>query len=175
MIKYVANEPSVGLYFVQQHAQASMPLLLDVKNPTWGFQSGKSSGTWEEDLGITDGGSSRNYFSSMFNTAKQKASTLRWPQPDFGTKDDTTEESESSAAPESSQAGGHGASTPSDTEKDDLPVSSQLLDNNTATMKESSSTDISKSVENYNKFKEEQELKLQEWLRQSEEADDNKE
>jgi hypothetical protein len=31
MIKYVANEPSVGLYFVQQHAQASMPLLLDVK------------------------------------------------------------------------------------------------------------------------------------------------
>uniref|UniRef100_A0A0E0EHX5 Uncharacterized protein n=2 Tax=Oryza meridionalis TaxID=40149 RepID=A0A0E0EHX5_9ORYZ len=235
MIKYVANEPSVGLYFVQQHAQASMPLLLDVKgkvtekihevtlhtediedsicavrsmaefglpiaddmikdinkslkimsktqpkrgliqNPTWGFQSGKSSGTWEEDLGTTDGGSSRNYFSSMFNTAKQKASTLRWPQPDFGTKDDTTEESESSAAPESSQAGGHGASTPSDTEKDDLPVSSQLLDNNTATMKESSSTDISKSVENYNKFKEEQELKLQEWLRQSEEADDNKE
>uniref|UniRef100_A0A0E0EHX7 Uncharacterized protein n=1 Tax=Oryza meridionalis TaxID=40149 RepID=A0A0E0EHX7_9ORYZ len=234
MIKYVANEPSVGLYFVQQHAQASMPLLLDVKgkvtekihevtlhtediedsicavrsmaefglpiaddmikdinkslkimsktqpkrgliqNPTWGFQSGKSSGTWEEDLGTTDGGSSRNYFSSMFNTAKQKASTLRWPQPDFGTKDDTTEESESSAAPESSQAGGHGASTPSDTEKDDLPVSSQLLDNNTATMKESSSTDISKSVENYNKFKEEQELKLQEWLRQSEEADDNK-
>ena len=31
MIKYVANEPSVGLYFVQQHARASMPLLLDVK------------------------------------------------------------------------------------------------------------------------------------------------
>ncbi|KAF0900386.1 hypothetical protein E2562_031579 [Oryza meyeriana var. granulata] len=31
MIKYVANEPSVGLYFVQQHAQASIPLLLDVK------------------------------------------------------------------------------------------------------------------------------------------------
>jgi hypothetical protein len=31
MIKYVANEPSVGLYFVQQHARASMPILLDVK------------------------------------------------------------------------------------------------------------------------------------------------
>lgn len=31
MIKYLANEPSVGLYFVQQHAQASMPYLLDVK------------------------------------------------------------------------------------------------------------------------------------------------
>uniref|UniRef100_A0A0D9X4G7 Protein ENHANCED DISEASE RESISTANCE 2 C-terminal domain-containing protein n=1 Tax=Leersia perrieri TaxID=77586 RepID=A0A0D9X4G7_9ORYZ len=234
MIKYVANEPSVGLYFVQQHAQASMPLLLDVKgkvtekihevtlhtediedsicavrsmaefglpiaddmikdinkslkiisktqpkrgliqNPSWGFQSAKSSGTWE-DLGTTNGGSSRNYFSSMFNTAKQKASTLRWPQPDFGTKDDNSEESVSSTAPGSSQAGAHCASTPSDAEKDDLPVSSQL-DNNTAPMNESfSSIGISKSVENYNKFKEEQELKLQEWLRQSEEADDNKE
>jgi hypothetical protein len=31
MIKHVANEPSVGLYFVQQHANASMPILLDVK------------------------------------------------------------------------------------------------------------------------------------------------
>ncbi|KAI0529319.1 hypothetical protein KFK09_001866 [Dendrobium nobile] len=32
MIKYLANEPSTGLYFVQQHAQASMPYLLDVKD-----------------------------------------------------------------------------------------------------------------------------------------------
>jgi BLOC-1-related complex sub-unit 8 len=31
MIKYLANEPSAGLYFVQQHAQASMPNLLSVK------------------------------------------------------------------------------------------------------------------------------------------------
>ncbi|KAG8046495.1 hypothetical protein GUJ93_ZPchr0008g13926 [Zizania palustris] len=235
MIKYVANEPSVGLYFVQQHAQASMPLLLDVKgkvaekihevalhtediedsicavrsmaefglpiaddmikdinkslqimsktqpkrgliqNPSWGFSSGKSSRTWE-DLGTTNGSNSRNYFSLMFNTAKQKASTLRWPQPDFTTKDDTSEESVSSVAPESSQAGGHGASTPSDAEKDDIPVPNQLLDNNTSTVNESlSSTDISKTVETYNRFKEEQQLKLQEWLIQSEKADDNKE
>ncbi|PKU69669.1 uncharacterized protein LOC110094125 [Dendrobium catenatum] len=32
MIKYLANEPSMGLYFVQQHAQSSMPYLLDVKD-----------------------------------------------------------------------------------------------------------------------------------------------
>lgn len=31
MMKYLANEPSVGLYFVQQHAQASMPNLFSVK------------------------------------------------------------------------------------------------------------------------------------------------
>ncbi|KAL6659011.1 hypothetical protein ACP70R_003051 [Stipagrostis hirtigluma subsp. patula] len=232
MIKYVANEPSVGLYFVQQHARASMPILLDVKdkvvekthevtlhtedmedsicavrsmaefglpladdmikdinrslqimskaqpkrgliqNPSWGFQSGKSPGTWDE-LGTTNGGSSRNYLSSMFNTAKQKASSLRWPQPDFAPKDDGSENSSSSAAPESSQAGGQGPSTPSDTERDELPVSSQLSDGTNANQRVTG-TDISKTVETYNKFKEEQERKLQEWLRESEEAEDNK-
>ncbi|XP_062196711.1 uncharacterized protein LOC133899687 [Phragmites australis] len=233
MIEYVANEPSVGLYFVQQHARASMPLLLDVKgkvvekthevtlhtedmedsicavrsmaefglpladdmikdinkslqimskaqpkrgliqNPSWGFQFGKSPGTWD-DLSAANGGSSQNYLSSMFNTAKRKASGLRWPQPDFTTKDDSSENSASSVAPESSQAGGQGASMP-DTERDELPISSQLSDGRTATNQSLPATDISKMVETYNKFKEEQELKLQEWLRESEEAEDNKE
>ncbi|CAL5008459.1 unnamed protein product [Urochloa decumbens] len=200
MIKYVANEPSVGLYFVQQHARASMPILLDVKgklvektnevtlhtedmedsicavrliqNPIWGFQSGKSSGTLDE-LGATNGNSSRNYLSSMFNTAKQKASSLRWAQPDFTTKDDSSENSASSAAPETSQAGGQGASTP-DAERDDIPVSSRLLDGTAATNKSLPATDISETVETYNKFKEEQELKLQEWLKEAEKAEDNR-
>ncbi|KAL6857042.1 hypothetical protein ACP4OV_018424 [Aristida adscensionis] len=233
MIKRVANEPSLGLYFVQQHARASMPLLLDVKgkvvekthevtlhtedmedsicavrsmaefglpladdmikdinnslqimskaqpkrgliqNPSWGFQSGKSSGTWDE-LGTANGGSSRNYLSSMFNTAKQKASSLRWPQPDFAPKDDSSDNSASSTAPESSQAGGRGASTPSDTGRDELPVSSQLSDGTNATNRSLPVTDISNTVETYNKFKEEQEIKLQEWLRESEGVEDNK-
>ncbi|CAO2199899.1 unnamed protein product [Urochloa humidicola] len=232
MIKYVANEPSVGLYFVQQHARASIPILLDVKgklvektnevtlhtedmedsicavrsmadfgppladdmikdisrslqimsktqpkrgliqNPTWGFQSGKSSGTLDE-LGATNGSSSRNYLSSMFNTAKQKASSLRWAQPDFTIKDDSSENSASSAARESSQAGGQGASTP-DTERDDLPVSNRLSDGTTATNKSLSATEISETVETYNKFKEEQELKLQEWLKEALKAEDNR-
>lgn len=232
MIKYVANEPSVGLYFVQQHARASMPILLDVKgklvekthevtlhtedmedsicavrsmadfglpladdmikdinrslhimsktqpkrgliqNPSWGFQSGKSSGAWDE-LGTGNGSSSRNYLSSMFNTAKQKASSLRWPQPDFTTKDDNCENSASSAALESSLAGGEGASTP-DTEKDDLPISSRLSDGTTATNHSLPATDVSETAESYNKFKEEQELKLQQWLRESEKAEGNR-
>lgn len=231
MIKYVANEPSVGLYFVQQHARASMPLLLDVKgklvektrevtlhtedmedsicavrsmadfglpladdmikdinrslqimsktqpkrgliqNPSWGFQSRKSSGTWDE-LGSTNGSSSRNYLSSMFNTAKQKASGLRWPQPNFATKDDTSENSASSSALESPQAGGQGASTP-DTEKDELPISSRLSEG-TAANRSLPATGVSETVEAYNKFKEEQELKLREWLRDSEEAVNDK-
>ena len=147
-----------------------------IQNPSWGFQSGKSSETWD-DMGATNGGSSRNYLSSMFNTAKQKASSLGWPQPDFTTKDDGSEKSVSSGAPESSQAGGHGASTPSDAERDELPVSSRLLENNNrATMSQSlSASDISQMAESYNKFKEEQELKLQEWLREFKEAEDNRE
>ncbi|ONK59067.1 uncharacterized protein A4U43_C08F2640 [Asparagus officinalis] len=32
MIKYIANEPSVGLYYVQQHAHSSMPYLLNVRD-----------------------------------------------------------------------------------------------------------------------------------------------
>lgn len=31
MIKYLANEPSVGLFFVQQHTQNAVPNLLHVK------------------------------------------------------------------------------------------------------------------------------------------------
>ncbi|KAM3190914.1 hypothetical protein ACQJBY_068717 [Aegilops geniculata] len=235
MIKHVANEPSLGLYFVQQHAQASMPILLDVKgkvtektreitlhtediedsicavrsmaefglpiaddmikdinkslkimsktqpkkgliqNPIWGFQSDKSSEAWN-DLDATNGGSSKNYLSSMLNTAKQKASSLRWPQTDFAMNDGVSEKSVSSTAQESSQAGGHGASTPSDAERDEVSISSRLLENkNAGTMNQGlSASDISHTAESYNKFKEEQELKLQEWLRESKEADDNR-
>lgn len=32
MIKYLANEPTVGLFFVQRHAQTSMPYLLNIKD-----------------------------------------------------------------------------------------------------------------------------------------------
>lgn len=142
-----------------------------IQNPSWGFQSRKSSGTWDK-LGSTNGSSSRNYLSSMFNTAKQKASGLRWPQPDFATKDDTSENSASSSALESPQAGGQGASTP-DTEKDQLPISSRLSEG-TAANRSLPATGVSETVEAYNKFKEEQELKLREWLRDSEEAVNDK-
>ncbi|KAK1262746.1 hypothetical protein QJS04_geneDACA011577 [Acorus gramineus] len=32
MTEYVANEPSVGLFFVQQHAQNAMPILISAKD-----------------------------------------------------------------------------------------------------------------------------------------------
>lgn len=109
----------------------------------------------------------------MFNTAKQKASSLRWPQPDFTTKDESSENVASFTAPESSQAGGQGASLP-DTERDEVPISSQLSDGTFTMNKGLPATDIAESAETYNKFKEDQELKLQEWLRESEKAEDNR-
>ena len=57
-----------------------------------------------------------------------------------------------------------------DTEKDDLPISSRLSDGTATTNKSLPATDISETAETYNKFKEEQELKLEKWLRESEEA-----
>ena len=32
MIKYVANEPSVGLFFIQQHTQKSVPNVIKLRN-----------------------------------------------------------------------------------------------------------------------------------------------
>ncbi|XP_028119525.1 uncharacterized protein LOC114317035 [Camellia sinensis] len=41
MIKYVANEPSVGLFYVQQHTQNAVPNLINLKNnvmeKSWGL------------------------------------------------------------------------------------------------------------------------------------------
>ena len=110
----------------------------------------------------------------MFNTAKQKASSLRWSQTDLATNDDISEKSVSSTAPESSQGRGHGASTPSGAENDDTLVSSRLMENNNAatTNQSVSASDVSYTAESYKKFKEEQELKLQEWLRESKVARD---
>ncbi|XP_064971260.1 uncharacterized protein LOC135616001 isoform X5 [Musa acuminata AAA Group] len=39
MIKLLANEPSVGLFFVEQHARTSMPYLLGLKNTFYEQQS----------------------------------------------------------------------------------------------------------------------------------------
>lgn len=144
-----------------------------IQNPIWGFQSDKSSEAWN-DLDATNGGSSKNYLSSMLNTAKQKASSLRWPQTDFAMNDGISEKSVSSTAQESSQAKGYGASTPSDAERDETSISSRLLENKNSANQGLSASDISHTAESYNKFKEEQELKLQEWLGESKEAEDNR-
>ncbi|KAJ4774738.1 MEF2BNB-like protein [Rhynchospora pubera] len=202
MLKYLANEPSVGLYFVQHHAQASMPNLLSVKeklaeevhevtlhtediedsicvvrsmaeiglpiaddmikdinrslrimsssppkrgliqNPSWGFQFSQGSSLFREPSSST-GPSNGSYFSAMFKSAKLKAASFKWTsQQDI-------------AIPMEQQAN---SSLMSPVGLEGAIPSEELAES-------SRSSDTSSSaLEEYDKFKLEQELKLQEWL-----------
>lgn len=144
MIKYIANEPSVGLYFIQQHVRNAAPNVLnlnsnvleksretalhtedledsiamvksmrecgspiademigDIKN-SLAIMSSKqprrgvilnSASPWSRFSSITtttrgsdyspDNSESSNYFTSVFKTAKERASNIKWPQLDF--------------------------------------------------------------------------------------------
>lgn len=228
MITYLANEPSVGLFFVQQHAQASMPYLLSVKDkvvekvhdvtlhtedtedsidvvrsmtqcglpiaddmikdinrsllvmstsqpkkglipkPSWGFQSGSSSSNmpaaFDYNAGVTrqNGGSSRGYLSAVFSSAKQKASGLRWSQPDPLV----------SVTQPPSAIEANPLSTVPDAEADELPLSSQLVDvqpdeADAAAAESSHCHDMSSMLESYVKFKSDRETKLEAWLQES--------
>ncbi|AEC09641.1 hypothetical protein AtNW77_Chr2g0260701 [Arabidopsis thaliana] len=144
MIKYIANEPSVGLYYIQQHIRNAAPNVInlnnnvleksretglhtedledsiamvksmkdcgspiademigDIKN-SLAIMSSKqprrgvilnSTSPWSRSSSITtrtrgsdnsqDNSESSNYFTSVFMTAKEKASNIKWPQLDF--------------------------------------------------------------------------------------------
>ncbi|XP_010517254.1 PREDICTED: BLOC-1-related complex subunit 8 homolog [Camelina sativa] len=144
MIKYIANEPSVGLYYIQQHVRNAAPNVLnlntnvleksretglhtedledsiamvksmrecgspiaddmigDIKN-SLSIMSSKqprrgvilsSTNPWSRSTSITttsrgsdysqDISESNNLFTSVFKTAKEKASNIKWPQLDF--------------------------------------------------------------------------------------------
>ncbi|KAJ3679623.1 hypothetical protein LUZ60_017634 [Juncus effusus] len=201
MIKNLANEPSVGLYFVQQHAQSSMPNLLSVQekvsekvrevtlhtediedsicvvksmeefglpiademikdinkslliinssqpkrglieNPSWGFQFTRSGSNIPESSDST-GSSSRNYFTSMFKSAKQKAASFKWTSSqDLIVTDNKGTNSEAMMSPL-------------------MPPTDQ----SDASAENSGMSDNAALLEDYDKFKLEQELKLREWL-----------
>lgn len=143
MIKYVANEPSVGLFYVQQHAQNAVPNLVALNNnvteksrittlhaqdlddsvtvvrsmkehglpiagdmikdiksslllmsskqpqtPSSGLMTGRRGSWGPSAWGQTavnvshDNEKSSSYLSTVFKSAKQKASKLKWPQLD---------------------------------------------------------------------------------------------
>ncbi|KAF8080305.1 hypothetical protein N665_0957s0006 [Sinapis alba] len=143
MIKYIANEPSVGLYYIQQHVRNAAPNVLNLssnvldksretalhtedlddsiamvrsmkecgstiademigdiksslalmssKQPRRGLILNSRS-PWSRSSSITttrgsdysqDNGDSSSYFTSVFKSAKEKASNIKWPQIDF--------------------------------------------------------------------------------------------
>ncbi|RYQ92672.1 hypothetical protein Ahy_B09g098883 isoform D [Arachis hypogaea] len=195
IMKYVANEPSSGLFYIQHHAQNAVPNVIEAKRnivekshettlhaedledsvtmvrsmkecgfslademirdikkslvtmttkqPKRGLIRQSPSGSRIERTSLWGEGSEKrsNYLSSVFSSAKQKASSLRWPNLD-------TKESMDSKAYE-------------------LPVSSQVEDECQHQQNEDSDVNSTKLLsisENYDDFKANKEAKLEEWL-----------
>ncbi|KAG9445733.1 hypothetical protein H6P81_011861 [Aristolochia fimbriata] len=216
MIKYLANEPSVGLFFVQQHAQNAIPNLVSTKgkivqnsheitletedledsidmvmsmkecgftiiddmnknikktlhaissslpkkglisNKGFGFPISRSS-SWSP--ASSDHSTSElshversrgSYFSTVLNTAKQRAASFRWVPLDSSRnlKDDRSVS----------------VSTIPDTEVEELPLSSEIVNEPSVTSEIRPSQGLSAVPENYEKFKSEQEARLEQWL-----------
>ncbi|KAG8645281.1 uncharacterized protein LOC110624531 [Manihot esculenta] len=233
MIKYVANEPSVGLFYVQQHTQNAIPNVTNLKNniieklcetilhtedledsitmvksvkdcgfpiademirdirtslamvsakqprrglipsPTSGFQLGRTSSwgpsTWDHN-GVQQGSRRKvNYFSTVFNTARKRASNFKWPQLD--PKDSTpapVEKLLSYNNPSELVASASTSSSLPDMESDELPLSSQAADELQPEDEQAETNDAPGNVlspqANYDDFKAVKEAKLEEWL-----------
>lgn len=237
MIKCVANEPSVGLFFIQHHTQNAVPsvnkvnknlvekshettlhredmedsitmvrsmkkcgfpianemigeikkslVTMTTKQPKRGFIHKLASSSQTERASFwgntafyaAEGNEKRsNYFSSVFKSAKQKASSLKWPQLDArGSIDSKGEKPHMYPNLPSSATSASTSSSLQCTETDELPVSSQVEDES-----QHEQTDISdignkllSGSENFDDFKADKEAKLEEWLEGTSNLDDN--
>jgi hypothetical protein len=235
MIKYVANEPSVGLFYIQQHTQNAVPNVIRLKNnvveksretnlrtedledsitvvksikecgfpvademirdirtslailsakqprrglinsPVSGFQMGRTSswgpGTWGRngDDAKKDGKRTSNYVSTVFKSAKERASNFKWPPRD--SKESTTNQAEKPLSyPNPSQLVGISSSSLPAAELDELPLSSLTADEQELDKEKdqvgvnSPPHNILLVTENHNDFQADKEAKLEEWL-----------
>lgn len=233
MIKYVANEPSVGLFYVQQHAQNAVPnvvrltnnvvdkshettlhtedsedsitmvrtmkecgfpiademirdikkslLIMSTKQPRRGLIHDSRSGlrmdrtnSWGPSTWVRPGfydqqdTEKSGYLSTVFKSAKQKASNFKWPQLDSREVVQTKDE-KLLHFPEQPLTVASAASTNSslpDVEHNELPFSSQIADEPQEEQIDMSSSFHSSIpvLENYDEFKADKEAKLEEWL-----------
>ncbi|KAF2318484.1 hypothetical protein P3X46_025353 [Hevea brasiliensis] len=232
MIKYVANEPSVGLFYVQQHTQNAVPNVINLKNniiekshetnlhtedledsitvvrsmkdcgfliademvrdirtslatmsakqprrglihnPTSGFQIGRTSSwgpsTWDHNE-VQQESRTVNYFSTVFRTAKKRASNFKWPQLD--PKDSTPSPAEKLLSYDNPSELIASASTSSsfpDMESDEISLSRQTADELEPEDEQAEMNNPPGNVlslpENYDDFKADKEAKLEEWL-----------
>lgn len=243
MIKYLANEPSVGLFFIQHHCQSAAPNLLALKDkiveksnemalqtedledsiamvesmnecgfsiaddmnkdikrsilimsrsqpkrglinsPSLGFQIGRSGswrplaftyGTGHSQSDSESGGGGGGYLSTVLNSARQKAATIRWPQLDVSQSKNPKGERlvSSPTLPEPVVASSGAVSTMLDMDAVELPLSSQIddgpLDLSTTDGEGLPSQDPSLRPEDFEKFRSDQEAKLKEWLEETE-------
>ncbi|KAJ7970483.1 MEF2BNB-like protein [Quillaja saponaria] len=229
MIKFVANEPSVGLFYIQQHTQKAVPNVIHLKNsvvgkchettlhtedledsismvrsmkesgfpiademirdikksmvimstkqprrglinyPNSNLQTGRTSSSFSFDA---QEGSRRsaNYFSTVLKSAKQKASTLKWPPLDSRQSVDSKyDKFKSQPNPLLSAPSASSSSSLQDTEVDELPLSSQVEDQSQEHEEEPDVSILSDklllvSEKLYDNFKADKEAQLEEWL-----------
>lgn len=184
MIKSLANEPSLGLFYLQQHTHKALPNLVNLRNnilsksrqitlhtqdsedsitmltsikdcgfpivddmikditkslaiistkqPKKGFISSSKSAnqTWKS---ISDVEKSTNYLSSVFKSAKQKATNLKWAAQEEATND-------------TMQITGEGLTMSGGNKEKDMLVDDLI------------------SSENFDEFKADKEARFEEWL-----------
>ncbi|XP_077245867.1 MEF2BNB-like protein [Tasmannia lanceolata] len=141
-----------------------------IRNASSSFQMGRSSSWRPAGYNYSIGGSEKDernnssYLSTVLNSAKQRAAAIRWPQIDSTQfRNPTAERFVSSPTPQVLVI-----SAGTDLEVDELPVSSSIADEQIdEPTRESRSTlthDLLSRPENYEKFKSDQEAKLEEWL-----------
>ncbi|PON32776.1 MEF2BNB-like protein [Parasponia andersonii] len=249
MIKYVANEPSLGLFYVQQHTQNAVPtviqhrnkvvdkahettlhtedsedsitmvrsmkecgfpiademirdikkslLIMSTKQPRRGlihdtrsgFQAERTSSwgsaTWGRPgvYGQQDSGKS-GYFSTVFKSARKKASNFKWPQLDSGesmqTKDDKllfypsrSLSVASVASTGSFQPGAEADELPLSSKTPDEPQEERIDEPQEERIDASSpSPNLIPMSEDYDEFKADKEAKLEEWLEGNGNLDD---
>ncbi|KAJ6727303.1 MEF2B PROTEIN [Salix purpurea] len=223
MIKYVVNEPSVGLFYIQQHTQNAVPNVIGLKNnvveksretnlhtedledsitmvksmkecgfpvademirdirtslaimsarqPRRGLINSPVSGTWGRngDDAEKDGKKTSSYFSTVFKSAKEKASNLKWPPLD--SKESTTNQAEKPLSYfNPSRLVSISSSSLPHAGVDVLPMSSptageQQLDKEEDQVGVNSPPhNILLVTEKYDDFKADKEAKLEEWL-----------
>lgn len=222
MIKYIANEPSVGLYYIQQHVRNAVPnvvnlnnnileksretvlhtedledsitmvksmkecgspiadeMIGDIKN-SLAIMSAKqprrglilNTSPWSRSsssLRISDypqDSESSSYFSTVFKSAKQRASSIKWPQLDFKEQKLESEKETQTHQPTvplhiasaSSSSSGH-----PDVEGHEIPVHSETGDEVSSDVKTTKGENILET-KNYDEFKAGKEANLKAWL-----------
>ncbi|KAI4347688.1 hypothetical protein L6164_008476 [Bauhinia variegata] len=117
-----------------------------------------------------------NYFSTVFQSAKEKARGIKWPQLDTrGSIESMVGKSQSYPDPPISITAASSASNLPGMETDELPLSSQVEDE--SQNEESDNTELSNKLlsmsEKYDDFKANKEAQLEEWLEGTSNLDKN--
>ncbi|KAL5735032.1 hypothetical protein ACOSP7_032893 [Xanthoceras sorbifolium] len=163
-----------------------------IHKQTSGFQMGRAS-TWgsvswgrSTSFALQGDEKNSNYFSSVFKSAREKAGNLKWPQ--LESKDTILAQGEKLMpypTPPLSVASAESSSSRLDIEADELPLSSQVVDEPHEEEEEKEGTEeatanISSShhkllllPENFDDFKADKEAKLEEWLEETDSNLDN--